>query len=898
MADANDPAAADHSSWRQQLGRLELLGLPLLPCGAGKDGKSPLNPQTGYGLAGWETAAFSVPQILAMNGAVRSVGTRTGDGRIAFDIDGGTALELCLARGCDPQQAHTWQVHRDTDPLRLKVLWMLTPDQQQQLGALVSKKLITRPPIRDDAGRLLEKAEAVELFHHTGRQVILLGQHPTSGGHYFWPDGCGPEALAPIPMDWWALALECAGGAADDQPLLQQHPQPVASGQRIPLLDLVSRETRIFVETGGTPGQWNDDQLTHSLDLIGTEAWIIQQGHSPEPSARDAYGLHIAAARRQDRGFDERKAWQRFDRGIGRSPHPSTPEQQLRDRLRYHTRGSTKQAAAPRNSQQQASRDQPQPDRRSWKDRNFRKLSHERSMACLDRCVEVQAQQQRNSLRRRARLLKAAADLGLAKYVNRQEIAQRVLEAKDRQQGHQFQALSAQDRRAMPRPVVRWVVKGLLPEGDLTIVGGRPKVGKTRFAIAVANAVLNGTDVVGYEAVDARPVLLVTDDQADGDSADMLQAINLWDHEQLIWSRHFRLAEHDLDALLAAIKRTPGVVVILDSLRSISRSLQFGENDAEIGALLYDLKAAVIDAGGTLLLIHHCNKAEGLVGTEALSGHNAIAGAANTVMTLHYLPDDKGRPLKDEPQRRIVREARSGQSFDLVISPMAGTGAFYAVGTYADWQQSRKEASDEEKQIGRMNTVEKRVIQALTDAQGWRTRRQVCEALGFGWENRGRNPQARQVERALDGLARKKFLDQQRCGNESSYRIASGGTLLERSMVSVVPASHANGFGETTENGTVVSPFSDPGHAPTRETGVPNAWSHGTDCNDWAGPLRPLSAQGHEVSAADMVRLALEQTGASPDEPEALTAITAWLAAAYPDLDPKQIRQAFEELEP
>jgi UDP-N-acetylglucosamine--N-acetylmuramyl-(pentapeptide) pyrophosphoryl-undecaprenol N-acetylglucosamine transferase len=67
----------------------------------------------------------------------------------------------------------------------------------------------------------------------------------------------------------------------------------------------------------------------------------------------------------------------------------------------------------------------------------------------------------------------------------------------------------------------------------------------------------------------------------------------------------------------------------LDSLRSITRSCCFGENDPEMGSLIYDLKHQITDAGGTLLLIHHCNKANDTTGTEALSGHNAIAGAAN-----------------------------------------------------------------------------------------------------------------------------------------------------------------------------------------------------------------------------------------------------------------------------
>jgi len=198
---------ASRTGWRAELHRLEPLNLPLLPCGAGAEQKGPINHKTGRGLTGWTGARFTVPEILAMNGVVRSVGTRTGDGCLCFDIDGGTAIELALEHGCDPQQAHTWQVHRTTDPLRLKVLFSLTSVQQQQLGTVISKALTLEAP-RDSEG----KGEALELFHSPGKQVILLGEHPKSGGQYVWPDGHRPEALQPIPDCWWQLARKIAAG--------------------------------------------------------------------------------------------------------------------------------------------------------------------------------------------------------------------------------------------------------------------------------------------------------------------------------------------------------------------------------------------------------------------------------------------------------------------------------------------------------------------------------------------------------------------------------------------------------------------------------------------------------------------------------------------------------------
>jgi len=204
--------APNRAPLRQQLQRLQPLegDLALLPIGWGDERKGPM-------LEGWQHHdGFTVAQLLQVRG-MRSVGARTGlltGPLLAFDFDGATSLEL----GLDPTSVGSWQVHRTTDPDRLKVLFRPTLEQLTELpgGAEFHGKTITAP--KTDT----RKGEALEVFFHGGRQVIVLGQHPSSGGLYFWPEGMGPEALEPPPTTWWAHALEIA----------QQHHHNKATGSK------------------------------------------------------------------------------------------------------------------------------------------------------------------------------------------------------------------------------------------------------------------------------------------------------------------------------------------------------------------------------------------------------------------------------------------------------------------------------------------------------------------------------------------------------------------------------------------------------------------------------------------------------------------------------------------
>ena len=376
-----------------------------------------------------------------------------------------------------------------------------------------------------------------------------------------------------------------------------------------------------------------------------------------------------------------------------------------------------------------------------------------RRLNALEHCIRSLVGRERNSLRRSARVREAHSALQLKTALRLQEIGQLILEAHDLRNGNRFRGLDQAERLAMPQPVVAWEIPGCIPRRDLSIVGGRAKVGKTRLVHALARCLLCAEDFLGFGAPEEpRPVILVTDDQGDGDTAQMLQQLGIWDHPLLLWSRRFRATEANLDALLACLAAHPGAVVILDSLRSITRSCCFGENDPEMGSLIYDLKHQITDAGGTLLLIHHCNKANDTTGTEALSGHNAIAGAANTILTLHYLAKGN-RLIKDSPQRRLVREARSGPPADLVVAIDGNTGAFARLGTYDDLQEQQEQESDLDRAAQRVRKASEKQKEALRYLQALHTNGLAGVGLLELQQAIGMAPAEARLKRDLEGEA-------------------------------------------------------------------------------------------------------------------------------------------------
>jgi archaellum biogenesis ATPase FlaH len=198
--------------------------------------------------------------------------------------------------------------------------------------------------------------------------------------------------------------------------------------------------------------------------------------------------------------------------------------------------------------------------------------------------------------------------MGQVVLIKEDQLIKMIMESQDVLAGNIYKSINAATRIAEGLPELNWLVENRIPKTDLTIIGGKPKVGKTRLSIGLARCLLMGEEFLDVKPAGLSKIILITDDQSDADSGQMMQAAGIYEHPNLYWSKKFRYTENDINRVLKDIKTFDEPIVILDSFRSTTRTTGVRENDQEAGMILYDLKHAITEEGGTFILLHHANK--------------------------------------------------------------------------------------------------------------------------------------------------------------------------------------------------------------------------------------------------------------------------------------------------
>ena len=649
--------AATPAPWRHRLP--QLAGLPLLPIGAGSDKKAPAHPTTGEGLKGWPSAAFTPEQVASACREVIAVGFRPGpdsDGLIAFDIDGATAIERCRSHGCDPLTAPTWQVRRDTDADRLKVIWRIPDDLHGALEHTVAK-LITKPP----SGPGARDGENVATYYGAG-QVIVLGQHPTSGGNYLWPDGHAPADVAEIPPEWWELADAIA--KADPQP---------AKGAKASSRSTSGSDWR---RVGSCPICGRDGHLICSKHRDGRSILCFHGSTFSPPEIEP--GEVITGSDGERWAFTgSRRHGEIGDFSHFKIDEPRPPEPDYTSGFPDH--GGDAKTSQPQGRGDGPQQRQPDPAPPTYTELLTAALEATRS-GQADQEMTLRAEIMARFRRSDAQITKALIDLLTSQEggnVNRST----------------YGAVDLERTAGMD-----WQVEGFIPERDQVLIYGEAGAGKTTAAVGLAFAVIDGTGFLDRASHATRgSVLFIASDSGADPLKAALQSMGLMDHPALNPDAEHRLIvwAHDADqgrlawdaslrgciALLDFIRRERPALVIIDSAKAVTSKADLNYCDNSPVTALLTFAKEVLCAHCSIAWLHHDGTAKGsAAGAKAWKEIPSMVHAIEHVEMGGSGVDKGGGGPRNEPWKceRMrwwkVRKCRMGTGREFQFELDEGTG--------------------------------------------------------------------------------------------------------------------------------------------------------------------------------------------------------------------------------
>lgn len=623
--------------WRRQLHRLAALDLPLLAVGAGPERKAPASLRNGELLTGWTTAKHTPSQLDTACKKVIAAGTRTGkdaNGLLAFDIDGETAVSWCLEHGCDPAATPTWQVHRNTDQSRLKVAFKLSAAQQQQLGQIKTTHE-TKPPIKDDTGKVIAKGEAVELFHGTG-QVIVLGQHWPSKGYYLWPEGMGPESLAPIPSCWWEAALAIAGDTTPRAATPKARSTGKGDWRSLNPCPICGRDTTGFCS------QHRDGKTIRCF-----------HGNTFAPPAGLRAGDEITDKQGTIWAYSKTEAQKGGDVfSVFAEPDPEK---------RRNT------AKPPQQAQQSSTESEPDPSRSEALKLGFTELLEQALVAIRAEDLDTEMQV-RAEIMGRFKRSDTQITAALFRLLTEQETG------KPAGSTVKAEALDLDSIEGLDA-----LMDGFIPANDLGLMYGAKGSGKTLAALAMGFAAIDGTGFLDHSKPARQgPVLFIASDSGAPPLMAAMQDLGVADHPAIRGAdRSFYVWAHSASQgmsawcasingcvqLLQFVKAKRIKLVLIDSAKTIcaKAGISYLDNDS-IAALLTFIKEAICPHTSVMILSHD--------GTEkgSHSGAKVWAEVPSIVHNIQQIPD--------APQERLWRvvKNRMGSLRDLRYQVGEGGG--------------------------------------------------------------------------------------------------------------------------------------------------------------------------------------------------------------------------------
>jgi 5S rRNA maturation endonuclease (ribonuclease M5) len=190
---------------------------------------------------------------------------------------------------------------------------------------------------------------------------------------------------------------------------------------------------------------------------------------------------------------------------------------------------------------------------------------------------------------------------------------------------------------APPEP--DWIWDGYVAPGEVSLIAGRPKVGKSTLVFGLIAAILHGRPFVG-RGTRGRGVLLLTEEGATT-FAEKARAFGIANHPRfhVLLRRRTQAPWPEVVAQARAYCRQHDLdVVIVDTFDKWA-GLR-GDDENKSGPMLQALEPLMVASGDGLavIVVSHQRKAAGDHG-EAVRGSNALTGTVDVIVEIERVPD-------------------------------------------------------------------------------------------------------------------------------------------------------------------------------------------------------------------------------------------------------------------
>ena len=182
----------------------------------------------------------------------------------------------------------------------------------------------------------------------------------------------------------------------------------------------------------------------------------------------------------------------------------------------------------------------------------------------------------------------------------------------------------------LPPPEYRWLVNGVIAQGDSTLLVGEPNVGKSWLSLSLAVAIANGDDKWIKWPLNHHGKVLYIDEENPHDVVyHRLKQLGLreYDNIRYLHRQGVRL-DRRFDWLLdEAVTYAPSLIV-LDSLTRLHTQ---DENNAGAMAGLFNDSINVLtkETGSAIMVLHHTNKGESTSSYARTRGSSDIGAAVD-----------------------------------------------------------------------------------------------------------------------------------------------------------------------------------------------------------------------------------------------------------------------------